>query len=465
MVKTLSMTAFLLLAQLLSLCFLPFSCSSSSRSYVSFSLTHRDAESSLLRVKEADSSDMPTSEKIPMRDFVVAGRAMRGRIEKQREPIVGRFSYLRENVGEFYLTMSVGNPPQKLIFTLDTGSELTWTECKPCKVCSKSGSPTFAFNKSSSYLPVPCSSSLCIQSLGFTSGGGCNNSTGNCMFQLLYGDGSVDAGFVSVDSFDLGHKLSKSIVFGCVVINMDTVPLPSSGIMGLNAGPFSFTSQLLGKNPALPNRFAYCLPDRFKHLNSQGTIMFGEYTLPSSMRYTPLVPPYGPLGNLYYFVKLEDISVGKMFIKPTRTMNHKGLQIGGTIFDSGTVLTHLEKSLYVEMVAEMRRQTMHLHPFSAKGSASDLCYAIPLSAKELPKVPLITLHFAGKVGMELRPESVLYPIDIDGKSITLCLAFRSSQASMPLNIIGNYQQQNYWVEHNLQTSSIGLAKANCVKGR
>ncbi|MCO5564340.1 hypothetical protein L7F22_018000 [Adiantum nelumboides] len=462
MVKTLSMAPFLLLA-FLSLCFLP---SSSSRNYVSFSLTHRDAVSSLLRVQEADSSEMP--EKIPMRDFVAAGRAMRGRIEKQNgsrgmgksEPIVGRFSYLRENVGDFYLTMALGNPPQTLIFTLDTGSELTWTQCKPCKVCSKSGGPTFAFNKSSSYLPVPCSSPLCTQSLGFF--GGCSNSTGNCIFQLQYGDGSVDAGFVSVDSFDLGKKLSKSIVFGCAVIILDTVPVPTSGIMGLNAGPFSFTSQLLGENPALPNRFAYCLPDRFKNLNSQGTIMFGEYTLPSAMRYTPLVPPYGPLGNLYYFVKLEGISVGKRFIKAT--MKQKGLQIGGTIFDSGTAVTHLERSLHVEMVAEMRRQTAHLHPFTAKGPASDLCYRVPLRAKELPKVSLITMHFAGKVGMELGPESVLYPSAFDGKSITLCLAFISSQASIPFNIIGNYQQQNYWVEYNLQTSSIGLAKADCVKG-
>ncbi|MCO5564341.1 hypothetical protein L7F22_018001 [Adiantum nelumboides] len=181
------------------------------------------------------------------------------------------------------------------------------------------------------------------------------------------------------------------------------------------------------------------------------------------MRYMPQVPPYEPLGNSYFFVNLKGIFIGKRFIKPMRTMEHKRLQIGGTISDSGTILTRLEKSLHVEMVVEMSRQTTHLHPSLAKGFASNLCYGIPLRAKDLTKVPLITLHFAGKVGMELGPESVLYPFGVDGKSITLCLAFSSSQNS--INIIGNYQQQNYWVEHNLQTSSIVLAKVDCVKGR
>lgn len=461
MENKLSMASFLLLT-LLSLCFLPLSISEAS--FLSFPLTHRDADASLIRIQEADPGDIP--EGLPMRSFIAAGRAMRGRIERQRRssgvgkagPIVGRFSYLKENVGDFYLTISVGNPPQNLILTLDTGSELTWTQCKPCKVCSTSGGPTFAFNKSSSYMPVPCTSPLCTQSLGFS--GGCSNSTGICIFQLQYGDGSVDAGYVSVDAFHLSRTLSKSIVFGCAVIDLDTVPVPTSGIMGLNAGPFSFTSQLLGENPSLSNKFAHCLPDRFTNLNSPGTILFGKYTLPSNLSYTPLVPPYGPLGNLYYFVKLEGISVGKRFIKAA--MKQEGLRLEGTIFDSGTAVTHLVRSLYVEMVAEMRRQTVHLHPFSTEGTASDLCYRVPLRAKELPKVPLITMHFAGRVGLELGPGSVLYPYGYDDKGIVLCLAFISSQSSMPFNIIGNYQQQNYWVEYNLQASSLGLAKANCV---
>ncbi|KAH7366013.1 hypothetical protein KP509_18G058900 [Ceratopteris richardii] len=403
-------------------------------------------------------------ENMPMKDFVATGRAMQKRMKRHRRavdkpgPLVGSFTYLKENVGDFYLTISVGSPPQHLIFTLDTGSELTWTQCKPCKVCGASGGPVFSFNKSSSYVPVPCKSPICSQSLGFS--GGCGNSTGKCIFQLQYGDGSVDAGYLSVDTFHLSRNMSESFVFGCAVITIETVPIPISGIMGLNAGPYSFTSQLFSRNANLPRRFAYCLPDRFLNLNAEGTMLFGEYKIPTRMtQYTPLVPPYGPLGDLYYFVDLEGISVGKKFIKGP-VMN-TGLELGGTIFDSGTAVTHLMRPLYLQLLAEVRRQTTHLHPFAVNGTASDLCYTVPLQASQLPKMPVVTMHFRGGAELELGAESLLYAYGYDNNSIVLCLAFLSTQTSLSINIIGNYQQQNYWVEYDLESSSIGLSKAKC----
>lgn len=446
---------------------------SSSSASVSFPLTHRDAQSSLVRSQAADPSDLPQS--MPMREFVASGRAMRGRMERQkrrrngsrgnsRGAVVGRFSYLHENVGDFYLTVPVGNPPQKLIFTLDTGSELTWSQCTPCKICSDSAGPSFAFQKSSSFEKASCTSPLCSQSLGFT--GGCSNTTGSCIFQLQYGDGSADAGYISIDSFHFGQHFVKPFVFGCAVIDLDTVPTPTSGIMGLNGGPFSFTSQFFSGHPDLPKKFAHCLPDRITSLNSPGIIEFGDYELPIKLSYTPLQPPYGPLGDLYYYVGLEGISIGKSSIKVTNhTVMSSELGMGGTIFDSGTALTHLAKSVYGEVVGVLEKETAHLHPFASKEARSDLCYKIPLTATKLPRVPTMTFHFVGMADLELGPESVLYPAAVQGDDILVCLAFASSPSSIPMNIIGNYQQQNYWIEYNLQTASLGLGKANCAAMR
>ena len=78
-------------------------------------------------------------------------------------------------------------------------------------------------------------------------------------------------------------------------------------------------------------------------------------------------------------------------------------------------------------------------------------------------MPMVTLHFAGMVDLELGPESILFPLEHDDKDISLCLAFTSDSDGRNLNIIGNYQQQNYWVEYNLQASSLGLPKAHCAK--
>ncbi|KAH7421452.1 hypothetical protein KP509_13G057900 [Ceratopteris richardii] len=387
---------------------------------------------------------------------------MRERMDESRGPasVMGQFSYLKENVGDFYLTISVGNPPQHVILTLDTGSELTWIQCKPCKVCSTSGGPSFSFNNSASYMPIPCVSPLCTQSLGFSSG--CSNSSGMCVFQLQYGDGSVDAGYISVDAFHLNGRTSKPIVFGCATIDIDTVPVPTSGIMGLNAGPFSFPSQIFSAGSDVSKKFAYCLPDRYRNLNKGGTILFGEYNITgANFSYTPLVPPYGPVGDLYYFVDMQGISVGDHYMEVKAHMKSESMEVGGTIFDSGTAVTHLMKNLHEKLVSEIRRQTMNLSPFAMNGSASDVCYRVPMNTTELPKLPLVTMHFQSGVDLELGPESLLYPTGYDAQGIVLCLAFISSQSGIPFNIIGNYQQQNYWVEYNLQSSRLGLVKASC----
>ncbi|KAI5058766.1 hypothetical protein GOP47_0026936 [Adiantum capillus-veneris] len=459
--------ACLLLSLLPFFTFLPFSISTPT--YLSFPLTNRDARTSLIRAPEADPSDLP--QEMALKDIVAAGRAMKARESmrnrtrgKRHAPhlLKGSFSYLNVIVGDFYLLTSVGNPPQQLTFLLDTGSELTFTKCKPCLKCNKTEAPLFEFSKSSSYTQVSCNSPLCIQSLGFTRNAcGGNVSSGNCSFTLQYGDGSMDAGYISVDSFHLSKEVLKAIVFGCAVVDIDTVGDPSSGVMGLNAGPFSFPSQVLGGSSKLANKFAYCLPDRFKNLNSLGTIVFGDYTHPSKLSYTPLVPPYGPLAHLYYFVKLEGISVGGKFIKSI--LKQEGTNVVGTIFDSGTALSHLVEPLLSNLVEEMRNQTAHLHPFSMKDFASDVCYKVPLDLTELPKVPLVIMHFAGGMKLELGPESLLYPNGNDNKHAFMCLAFAEALSGSPLNIIGNHQQQNYWVEYNLNAFKIGIAKAACGK--
>eukprot|EP00250_Pteridium_aquilinum_P021805 c25230_g1_i1 orf=243-1631(-) len=438
---------------------------------VSFPLTYIDAGSSLVRSVEADPSDLPQA--MPMRDFVAAGRAMRVRMEKHRKvakPLVGKFSYMGEQQGDVYLTVPVGNPPQHVSFLLDTGSEFIWCQCSPCQVCSGTKAPLFAFNKSSSFLSVPCASDLCFNSPGLDTSICRNSPTSSnplCVFIVGYGDGSIDEGFVSVDSFHLGQHFSeKPIVFGCATVLNETVPTPSSGLMGLSAGPFSFTSQLFSSNTHIPKKFAYCLPDRFANLNARGTIEFGSYELPVSLRYTPLAPPYTPMGGKFYYVDLKGITVGGSWIKVDMKAHKVGEVVtGGTIFDSGSAITTLVKPLYDKLVKEMKRQTAHLEPFVLKASSADskLCYKLSLNAEKLPNMPMVTLHFAGMVDLELGPESILYAAGMDDKDISICLAFNSDSEGGNLNIIGNYQQQNYWVEYNLQASSLGLAKARCAK--
>lgn len=56
------------------------------------------------------------------------------------------------------VSLTVGTPPQNVSMVIDTGSELSWLPCNKTR-----NYPTiFDPARSSSYSPIPCSSSICI---------------------------------------------------------------------------------------------------------------------------------------------------------------------------------------------------------------------------------------------------------------------------------------------------------------
>ncbi|PKI65658.1 hypothetical protein CRG98_013953 [Punica granatum] len=63
--------------------------------------------------------------------------------------------------GEYLLNISIGTPPIQLISIMDTGSDLTWTQCKYCTRCFSLQTPLFNPNKSSTYASVSCNSKEC----------------------------------------------------------------------------------------------------------------------------------------------------------------------------------------------------------------------------------------------------------------------------------------------------------------
>jgi hypothetical protein len=53
--------------------------------------------------------------------------------------------------GEYLLSLSFGTPPLKVMGIADTGSDLIWTKCKPCKHCYKQVAPLFDPKSSKTY--------------------------------------------------------------------------------------------------------------------------------------------------------------------------------------------------------------------------------------------------------------------------------------------------------------------------
>ncbi|XP_066320069.1 aspartic proteinase nepenthesin-1-like [Miscanthus floridulus] len=64
---------------------------------------------------------------------------------------------------ECLVSFAIGKPPQPVKMTLDTGSDLIWTQCQPCIACYHHALPYFDMSNSSTIVPFPCNSSTCGQ--------------------------------------------------------------------------------------------------------------------------------------------------------------------------------------------------------------------------------------------------------------------------------------------------------------
>lgn len=71
--------------------------------------------------------------------------------------------------GEYLMTLTLGSPPQTFDVIVDTGSDLNWVQCLPCKVCYQQPGPKFDPSKSSSFRKTSCADNLCnVSSVFFT---------------------------------------------------------------------------------------------------------------------------------------------------------------------------------------------------------------------------------------------------------------------------------------------------------
>ncbi|PQM40338.1 aspartyl protease family protein [Prunus yedoensis var. nudiflora] len=116
---------------------------------------------------------------------------------------------------------------------VDTGSDLTWVQCQPCKLCYNQQEPLFNSSASPSYKSVLCNSSTC-QALQFDTGnsGACGSNPTSCNYVVNYGDGSYTRGELGSDHLSLGATPVNNFVFGCGRNNKGLFG-GASGLMGL----------------------------------------------------------------------------------------------------------------------------------------------------------------------------------------------------------------------------------------
>lgn len=351
--------------------------------------------------------------------------------------------------GEFLMDVSIGTPALAYSAIVDTGSDLVWTQCKPCVDCFKQSTPVFDPSSSSTYATVPCSSASCSD----LPTSKCTSAS-KCGYTYTYGDSSSTQGVLATETFTLAKSKLPGVVFGCGDTNEGDGFSQGAGLVGLGRGPLSLVSQL-GLD-----KFSYCLTSLDDTNNSP--LLLGSLAgiseasaASSSVQTTPLIK--NPSQPSFYYVSLKAITVGSTRISlPSSAFAVQDDGTGGVIVDSGTSITYLEVQGYRALKKAFAAQ-MALPAADGSGVGLDLCFRAPAKGVDQVEVPRLVFHFDGGADLDLPAENYMV---LDGGSGALCLTVMGSRG---LSIIGNFQQQNFQFVYDVGHDTLSFAPVQCNK--
>ncbi|CAN0829796.1 Aspartic proteinase CDR1 [Linum grandiflorum] len=342
---------------------------------------------------------------------------------------------------EYLVKISLGRPSFPIIAVPDTGSDIIWTQCKPCRNCYKQIAPLFDPRKSATYRNVSCSSRICPKV-----GSSCRNGD-VCGYTMNYGDQSYTIGDVAIDTLTLNSTTGRPIAFhnmiiGCGHDNFGTFANTTSGIVGLGGGPASLVSQL---GSTISGKFSYCLPPFGSKKPS--TLSFGQSAIVSHGIRTPLLSDKS--NPTSYYLQLDAISVGT---KRVPFPNLGGALCptgqGNIIIDSGTSLTLVPEGVLSQLQDAVDSQVRGGTPSQVEGMAP--CY------NDLGRliVPNVTMHFQGGDVVLTRMNTF-----VEAGDNVYCFAFVETDS---IAIYGNVAQHNFLVGYDIKERSVTFKPKDCT---
>ncbi|BFI07856.1 aspartyl protease family protein [Marchantia polymorpha subsp. ruderalis] len=351
--------------------------------------------------------------------------------------------------GSYFMTISLGSPPQTKTVIVDTGSDLVWLQCAPCTQCFQQSNPVFDPKSSSSYKRIRFYSSWCSElPLRYYDGG-------FCTYRYGYGDGSTTEGDLATDTLTLttteGSKHAvPEFTFGCGDKNRGTFA-GADGLVGLGRGALSFNEQI---RPLIGSQFSYCLVELSAPATSVLLLGGASTTVGNGLnvKFTPLMR--NPVADTFYYVKLNGVKVNNQVVGgiPAGAFTLKRSGSGGVILDSGRTLTYLIRSAYDPILLRLR-SLIQYPVLDSSHLGLDLCY--DLSGMSRPVFPSVTLEFQG-VDLVLPADNLFVRVDDRGKT---CLALAGTT---DLSIIGNIQQQNHYFLDDVENERVGIAVVGSV---
>ncbi|KAJ6421128.1 hypothetical protein OIU84_028498 [Salix udensis] len=356
------------------------------------------------------------------------------------------------------VSLPIGTPPQTQQMILDTGSQLSWIQCHKKVPRKPPPSSVFDPSLSSSFSVLPCNHPLCKPRIpDFTLPTSCDQNR-LCHYSYFYADGTLAEGNLVREKITFSRSQSTPpLILGCAEESRD-----DKGILGMNLGRLSFASQ------AKITKFSYCVPTRQVRpgLAPTGSFYLGENPNSGGFQYISLLtfPQSQRMPNLdpmAYTVAMQGIRIGNKKLNiPISAFRPGPSGAGQTMIDSGSEFTYLVDEAYNKVREEVVRLVgPKLKKGYVYGGVSDMCF--DGNAVEIGRL-IGNMVFEFDKGVEIVVEKERVLADVGGGVHCVGMG-RSEMLGAASNIIGNFHQQNTWVEFDLANRRVGLGKADCSR--
>ncbi|XP_054798500.1 aspartic proteinase PCS1-like [Prosopis cineraria] len=357
------------------------------------------------------------------------------------------------------VTLPIGTPPQAQQMVLDTGSQLSWIQCNKKTPAKPPTASSFNPSLSSTFSVLPCNHPLCKPRVpDFTLPTSCDQNR-LCHYSYFYADGTYAEGNLVREKFTFtpSSVSTPPLILGCATETSD-----SKGILGMNVGRLSFASQ------AKLTKFSYCVPTRQTRPGylPTGSFILGNNPASAGFQYVPLLtfrqsqrmPNLDPLA---FTLPMQGIRIGakRLSILPSVFRPNAGGS-GQTMIDSGSEFTYLVDEAYNKVREEVVRLAgPKLKKDYMYGGVSDMCF--DGDAMEIGRlIGDMAFEFEKGVEIVIPKEQILADV---GGGVKCVGVGRSDRLGAASNIIGNFHQQNLWVEFDLANRRVGFGKADCSR--
>ncbi|KAL3649052.1 hypothetical protein CASFOL_005455 [Castilleja foliolosa] len=345
------------------------------------------------------------------------------------------------NTFAYVATIGLGTPQQNVTLMIDSSSDVTWTQCRPCINCYEQRDPVYNPFSSSTFSRISCDS----ECFNFSHVLPCFR--GPCAYIRKYGDGSYSHGVVSKERLTITsttHDVFQDFVFGCGQHNEGLFG-KTAGMLGLGrtTNEMSLLHQTAQK---YRHYFSYCFPST---VSSTGHLTFGrkksKYSA-KNVKFIPLLPdPH------LYRIEIVEITVGhtKLPIHPSVFQNP------GTIIDSGAAVTHLPLEAYVKLRDAFKYMMRSSYRSAPAYQNLDTCYYINNHTNV--EYPFVSFTFSRGVEVQLHPSGIVSVVN----STMVCLAFAGRTDPNKYNIFGNIQQRTLEIVYDVASERLGFGQGGC----